>query len=58
MLVSLVLYQNYESGGLIYTIANNQTDQVQAYLASYQTFEMPCDIGACFSGVIIGIIPG
>lgn len=58
MLVSLALFQNYESGGLIYMLANNETEQVQQYLATYKTFEMYLVVlGLVLVEVIVGIVP-
>ena len=58
LLMSVALYQNYESGGLIYLIANNQTELLQLKLAQYQTAEMYLVIlGLVLVEVIIGIIP-
>ena len=56
MLVSLALFQNYESGGLIYMLANNETEQFQQYLATYKTFEMYLVVlGLVLVEVIVGV---
>lgn len=58
LLLTLALYQNYDSNGLIYLIANGESDLIQAKLQSYQTFQMYMVIfGLVLVEVIIGIIP-